>query len=86
MAGSIGRYGGHQLLAELPNVLRFGAAVGQDRHRLIDLGGGLQASWRWLSRDIWALPGLGNSGPAVWGQAIVPIDNATNQDRSFASA
>ena len=35
--------GGYQLLAELPDVLRFGAGVGQNRHLLIDLGGGLQA-------------------------------------------
>jgi len=36
------RDGGHELLANLPDVLRFGAAVGQDWHLLISLGGGLQ--------------------------------------------
>jgi len=35
--------GGHQLMAELSNVSRFGAVVGHDRHLLIDLTGGLQA-------------------------------------------
>src|SRR5215472_8641613 len=34
--------GGHQLLAELANVLRFGAVVRQHRHLLIDLGGSLE--------------------------------------------
>ena len=34
--------GGYQFLAELPNVLRFGAVVRHDRHLLIDLGGRLE--------------------------------------------
>ena len=35
--------GGHELMAELSNMLRFGAVVGQNWHFLIDLRGSLQS-------------------------------------------
>lgn len=62
MAGSIGRYGGHQLLAELPNVLRFGAAVGNDGHLLVHLSGSLETELALLLAGHVRIAGIGEFG------------------------
>src|SRR6516162_3053782 len=60
--GILWRDRGHQLVAELPNILRFGTVVGQDRHLLIDLGGSLQPERTLVFTGHMCITGIGELG------------------------